>query len=74
MGSRNRSCEVGLDSRCQDSNGEILRKRGDTLISSLRDTYGEDFAQGYRSDMKLGTLLDREGADSLSELLRGSRK
>jgi hypothetical protein len=74
MESRNRSCEVGLDSRCQDSNGEIRRKRGDTLISSLRDTYGEDFAQGYRSDMKLETLLDREGADSLSELLRRSRK
>jgi hypothetical protein len=74
MGSQNRSCEVGLDSRCQDSNGEIRRKRGDTLISTLRDTYGEDFAQGYRSDMKLETLLDREGADSLSELLRRSRK
>lgn len=74
MGSQNRSCEVGLDSRCQDSNGEIRRKRGDTLISSLRDTYGEDFAQGYRSDMKLETLLDREGAGSLSELLRRSRK
>jgi hypothetical protein len=74
MGSRNRSCETGLDSRCQDLNGEIRRKRGDTLVSSLRDTYGSDFAAGYRSDMKLETLLEQEGVSSLSELLRRSRK
>jgi len=74
MGTRNRSCDVGLYSRCQDSNGEIHRKRGDTQIASLRDTYGEDFAAGYRSDMKLETLLERERAVSLSELLKRSRK
>lgn len=74
MGSRNRSCEVGLDSRCQDLNGEIRRKRGDTLVGSLRSTYGEDFADGYRSDTKLETLLQRESAGSLSEFLKRSRK
>jgi hypothetical protein len=74
MGTRNRSCEVGLDSRCQDSNGEIRRKRSDTLIASLRNTYGEDFAAGYRSDMKLETLLERERAVSLTDFLKRSRK
>jgi hypothetical protein len=64
-----RSCNVGLDSRCQDEDGEIRRKRGDTLVGTLRDTYGEDFAAGYRADTKLETLLDREGVTSLSQLL-----
>jgi len=64
-----RSCPVNLDSRCQDQNGEIRRKRGDTLVGTLRETYGEDFASGYRSDTKLKTLLEREGVASLSQLL-----
>jgi hypothetical protein len=74
MANRNRSCDAGLDSRCQDLDGEIRRKRGDTLVGTLRDTYGEDFAPGYRSDTKLETLLDRENASSLSELLRRPKK
>jgi len=68
-----RSCPVNLDSRCQDHDGEIRRKRGDTLVGTLRETYGEDFAVGYRADTKLETLLDREGAASLSQLLRRPR-
>jgi hypothetical protein len=53
--------------------GSIRRKRGDTLVGTLGDEYGEDFAEGYRSDMRLDTLLEREGAGSLSELLRKRR-
>jgi hypothetical protein len=74
MGRQDRSCDVGLDSRCQDEDGEIRRKRGDTLVGTLRNTYGEDFAAGYRSDTKLETLLEREGAASLSQLLRRERR
>ncbi len=69
MGKSSHSCNVGLDSRCQDLDGEIRRKRGDTRVDTLRGTYGENFASGYRGDMKLENLLDREGASSLSELL-----
>jgi hypothetical protein len=58
-----RGCPLGLDSRCQDLNGEIRRKRGDTLVGTLRDTYGETFAPGYRSDMELETLLQRYQGD-----------
>jgi hypothetical protein len=53
-----------------DLDGEIRRKRGDTLVGTLRQTYGDDFAPGVRADMRLDTLLDRTGTDSLNELLR----
>jgi hypothetical protein len=65
-----RDCRTGLDERCRDRDGEIRHKRSDTLVGTLRDTYGSDFAKGYRSDAKLGTVLDRERADTLSDLLK----
>jgi hypothetical protein len=65
-----KDCKTGLDNRCRDNDGEIRHKRSDTLVGTLRETYGSDFAKGYRSDAKLGTVLDREGADTLSELLK----
>lgn len=67
-------CDVGLDNRCRDNDGEIRRKREDTLVRTLRQEYGEDFAQGYRGDTKLGNLLRRESAPSLTEYLRRERK
>lgn len=60
----------GLDGRTRDLNGEIRHKNGTTLVGTLREAYGENFAKGFRSDMKLDTLLDRTGAASLSELLK----
>jgi hypothetical protein len=66
-------CSAGLDERCRDENGTIRRKRSDTLIETLRDEYGEDFAAGMRSDATLGTLLERAGAESLTEYLRRKR-
>ena len=44
-------CKTGLDDRCRDLDGEIRQKRGDTLVGTLRKTYGPDFAPGVRSDM-----------------------
>jgi hypothetical protein len=67
-------CETGLDDRCRDAGGEIRRKRGDTLVGTLRDEYGPNFAPGVRSDMRLDTLLDRTGAASLSDFLRNQNK
>ncbi|QMV19996.1 hypothetical protein GOB94_15895 [Granulicella sp. 5B5] len=67
-------CETGLDDRCRDADGEIRRKRGDTLVGTLRDEYGPNFAPGVRSDMHLDTLLDRTGAASLSDFLRNQNK
>lgn len=67
----NDRCPRGLDSRCRDENGRIRQKRGDTLVRNLRREYGEDFAPHVRGDMRLDTLLEREGVSSLAEYLRG---
>lgn len=63
----------GLDGRSRDNNGEIRRKRSDTRVDTLRDTYGDNFAAGARGDMHLGTLLKRTGANSLSDYLKNKR-
>ncbi|TRZ57843.1 MAG: hypothetical protein D4S02_13365 [Rhodocyclaceae bacterium] len=60
----------GLDDRMRDQNGEIRQKRSDTKVETLRKTYGDDFAKGFRSDAQLGTVLKREGADTLDQLLK----
>jgi hypothetical protein len=66
MNSNNNSS--GLDGRSRDANGEIRRKRDDTLVGTLRQTYGQDFAKGYRSDATLGTVLKGEGVPTLDKL------
>jgi hypothetical protein len=63
----NKQCKDGLDGRCRDENGEIRRKRSDTLVGTLRREYGENFAQGFRRDAKLGTVLREANSDSLSD-------
>ena len=66
-------CSVGFDQRCRDNDGEIRQKRGDTLVRTLRKTYGEDFAQGVRGDTRLDTLRKRTGGESLSKIVREER-
>jgi len=60
----------GLDNRMRDQNGTIREKRSDTLVKTLRKEYGEEFAEGYRSDTKLGTVLKKKGLESLDQLLK----
>lgn len=60
----------GLDDRMRDQDGEIRNKRRDTLVSTLRKEYGDNFAAGYRSDAKLGTVLNKEGLESLDQMLK----
>ncbi len=64
---------VGLDGRSRNEDGEIRKKRGDTLVKTLREEYGEDFAKGFRSDAKLSTVLEREGLEDLTQLLKHKR-
>lgn len=66
-------CNEGLDDRCRDNDGTIREKRGDTLVRTLRETYGEDFAREVRGDTKLETLRERTGK-SLSELVHGRKR
>jgi hypothetical protein len=62
--------QPGLDGRHRDADGQIRHKNGNTRIDTLRETYGENFARGYRGDMKLDTLLNRESAASLRGYLK----
>ena len=66
--------QPGLDNRNRDSNGQTRAKNGATLVGTLRQTYGDNFASGRRSDMKLDTLLEQSGSNSLSEYLRNQKK
>jgi hypothetical protein len=65
-----KECDRGLDDRCRDRDGEIRRKNGNTRVGTLRETYGPGFAPGVRADTKLGTVLERTGAQSLSDLVK----
>jgi hypothetical protein len=47
-----------------------IRIVGNTQIDTLRKTYGDGFAQGYRGDTKLKTLLKNEGVKTVSQYLR----
>jgi hypothetical protein len=63
----------GLDGRMRDGDGEIRKKRNDTLVRTLRAEYGDEVAKGYRADTKLGTVLNREGLETLDQLLKKRR-
>ncbi len=62
--------QPGLDGRHRDANGRISEKHGNTRVDTLRETYGDNFAQGSRGDMHLSTLLERSGANSLSDYIK----
>jgi hypothetical protein len=64
----------GLDGRHRDKTGRIDKKHGNTLVASLRKTYGEHFAAGRRKDTMLKTLLAETGTESLHEYLRKHHK
>lgn len=62
----------GLDGRLRDRDGEIHKKRGDTLVKTLRKEYGDSVASGYRSDTKLATVLGRKGVATAAASSTGS--
>jgi len=49
---------------------QFKRKRSDTKIGTIEKKYGRDF--GVRSDMKLGTYLNKKGYTSLSKIINQS--
>jgi hypothetical protein len=63
--------QSSLDDRHRNQDGRIGQKHGNTRVGTLRETYGDDFAAGHRADMKLSTLLQRQGTESLSQYLKG---
>ncbi|WP_257167380.1 hypothetical protein [Bradyrhizobium sp. SRS-191] len=62
--------EPGLDGRHRDKDGEISRKHGNTLVSTLRNIYGKTFAAGYPGESKLSDVLFKLNETSLSQLRR----
>ena len=62
--------QPGLDQRHRDKNGEISRKHGNTLLSTLRLIYGANFAPGLSGHLRLGDVLHRLDEPSLSQLVR----
>jgi hypothetical protein len=59
-----------IDARHRDKNGEISRKHGNTLIRTLRRTYGPGFAAGCRDDEMLSDVLQKLDETSLNYLIR----
>jgi hypothetical protein len=56
--------------RYRDRNGEISKKHGNTLIRTLRKTYGANFAKGCNDDETLSDVLHKLDEPSLSSLIR----
>lgn len=61
---------MAINARHRDKNGEIGHKHGNTLVGTLRKTYGSSFALGRRDDEKLVDVLHKMDEHSLSGLLR----
>jgi len=53
--------------RARNQNGLLRDKRDDTHVGSIEKRYDRDF--GVRSDMQLGTLLEKTGMKSLNDLI-----
>jgi hypothetical protein len=60
--------QPGLRERHRDKNGEISRKHGNTLVGTLRKTYGRSFAAGCDDREKLSEVLHRLDEHSLSQI------
>ncbi len=64
---------MAIDARHRDKNGEVSRKHGNTLIRTLRKTYGPGFAEGCAEDEKLSDALHKLDEPSLNHLVRDYR-
>lgn len=51
-------------------NGEVSKKHGNTLIGTLRKTYGAHFAPGCDDSEKLSDVLHKLDEPSLRQLVR----
>jgi hypothetical protein len=60
---------MAFDTRHRDKTGEISRKHGNTLIRTLRKTYGQSFAGSCGSKRKLRDVLHQLDEPSLTRLI-----
>jgi hypothetical protein len=61
---------MGVSANYRDKAGEIGRKYGDTLIGTLRSSYGSRFARGCTDNEKLSEALAKLDEPSLFKLVR----
>jgi hypothetical protein len=61
---------MSIDDRHRDQNGEISRKHGNTLVSTLRRIYGPSFAAGESENAKLSEVLAKLHETSLTQLIQ----
>lgn len=61
--------QPGLHGRHRDKNGEISRKHGNTLVSTLRKIYGPSFAACAQPGEKLSEVLAEMDEQSLTKLV-----
>lgn len=61
---------MAVDARHRGKDGEISRKHGNTLINTLRKTYGPGFAPGCADHAKLRDVFGKLDELSLSHLNR----
>ena len=55
--------------RYREKNGDISRKHGNTLVRTLRETYGSGFAKDFADDQKLRDVLATLDEPSLTRLI-----
>ena len=60
---------MSIDDRHRDRDGEISRKHGNTLVSTLRRIYGPSFAAGEADSAKLSDVLAKLHETSLTQLV-----
>jgi hypothetical protein len=61
--------EGALLSRHRDKNGEIGKKHGNTLVSTLRRIYGRNFAPNCDDHEKLSDVLHKLDETSLNQMV-----
>jgi hypothetical protein len=55
--------------RHREKNGQIAAEHGETLVSSLRQTYGQQFARDLPGHFKLSEVLHALDDQSLNRLI-----
>ena len=61
---------MGVSALYRKKGGEISRQHGDTLIGTLRTSYGSRFARGCTDNEKLSDALAKLDEPSLCKLVR----
>ncbi|MNF62815.1 hypothetical protein D3C85_110220 [compost metagenome] len=57
--------------RSRNNDGELRQKRSDTHIGTIEKNYSIDL--GVRSDMHLGTYLEKNDINSLNDLINNKK-